>query len=205
MKQTLIICFSLILASCNYAQNNKSLLGGPCEGCEAVHEYGNQKLTSKATLSDFYQKGQQIKITGTVYQKDGKTPAHNVLLYVYHTDQNGKYTAKSNAIGWEKRHGSIRGWMKTDEKGQYTFYTLKPASYPSRSEPAHIHLTVKEPNKKEYYMDSFYFHDDPLLTDKIKDLLKNRGGNGILKLKKEKEWLVGKRDIVLGENIPHYY
>ena len=48
-----------------------------------------------------------------------------------------------------RRHGYIRGWMKTNEKGQYRFYTLKPASYPNSTAVKHIHPTIKEPGKNE--------------------------------------------------------
>ncbi len=203
MKYYCLLSLLLLLHSNTYAQS-KQILGGPCEGCEAVYEYGDQLLSSETTLPDFHKKGPRLKITGTVYQKDGKTPAPNVILYVYHTDQSGHYAANTNAKGWEKRHGSIRGWLKTNSKGHYTFYTLRPGVYPSRTEPAHIHLTVKEPNKKEYYLDSYYFADDPLLSSKIRSRMRNRGGNGIIELRKEGGILMGERDIVLGENIPHY-
>jgi protocatechuate 3,4-dioxygenase beta subunit len=198
-------CLLLIaLTSCTQAQSSGRLLGGPCEGCEAIYEYGDRKLRAETTLPDYQREGPQIKITGIVYQKDGQTTAPTVILYVYHTDQSGRYTAPPNAKGWEKRHGSIRGWMKTDEQGRYTFYTLRPGTYPSRTEPAHIHITVKEPNKKEYYMDSFYFEDDPLLTSRIRSQMRSRGGNGIVELHQEGKIMVGKRDILLGENIPNY-
>jgi len=44
-------------------------------------------------MEDF--EGQKIKIQGTVYHHDGKTPASDVILYVYHTDQSGQYTAEA--------------------------------------------------------------------------------------------------------------
>ena len=70
---------------------------------------------------------------------------------------------------------------------------------------AHIHPTIKEPNKNEYYIDDFVFSDDPFLTNKEKEKMQNRGGNGIVKLTKNKEEMwVGKRDIILGLNIPNY-
>ncbi len=42
---------------------------------------------------------------------------------------------------------------------------LKPAAYPGRTDPAHIHITIKEPDKSEYYIDDFLFDDDPLLIE----------------------------------------
>ncbi|WP_299550860.1 intradiol ring-cleavage dioxygenase [Seonamhaeicola sp.] len=207
--RTLINIFILLLTltSCQSqtkkANTNKTV-GGPCEGCEAIFEYGNQKLTSIDTLPDFDQNKPKLRLTGTVFEKDGKTPAKNVILYIYHTDRNGIYPKKGGEKGWARRHGYIRGWIKTDKTGQYTFHTFRPAAYPNGTIPEHIHVTVKEPSKNEYYIDVFAFDDDPILTSKERHKLKNRGGSGIVKPALNDGILTAKRDIVLGLNIPNY-
>ena len=94
--------------------------------------------------------------------------------------------------------------MRTNEKGEYQFSTLKPAPYPNASDPAHIHITIKEPELNEYYIDEFVFDDDPLLTSLQRSRLENRGGSGILKLALENNQWVATRAIRLGENIPAY-
>ena len=158
---------SLFLLACGEQSAQEppqaKLAGGPCEGCEAIFEYGNKKLKPVDTLSDFSSNGPKLKVTGHIYMPDGKTPAVNVILYIYHTDQLGLYRHRTDATGWEKRHGSIRGWIKTDRSGSYAFYTLKPGTYPSRSEPAHIHATLLEPNGNYYYLKEWHFKNDPLL------------------------------------------
>jgi protocatechuate 3,4-dioxygenase beta subunit len=181
------------------------LVGGPCEGCEAVFEYGDRELSPVDTLPDFNDDGPRIKITGTVYQSDGKTPAEGVILYVYHTDQEGVYATRGGETGWASRHGYIRGWMKTGKNGKYEFYTLKPGTYPNRTIAAHIHPTVLEPNGKYYWLGSYHFEGDPYLTEKQKSPESPRGGSsGLLVLRKEGDLLVGGRDIVLGKNVPGY-
>lgn len=117
-------------------------VGGPCEGCEAVYEYGDRSLTNVDTLPGFMINKPQLKLTGTVFQKDGKTPAENVILYIYHTNREGIYKSEEDAKRWERRHGSTSGWIKKEGDGKYTFYTFRPASYPERSEPEHIHMTI---------------------------------------------------------------
>ncbi len=202
-------CLFLIcsFASC-VSQNNKEIsdkhVGGPCEGCEAVYEYGDRVLSAVDTLPDFEISSPQLKLSGTVFQQDGKTPAPDVIIYIYHTDQKGLYTKREPSEGWAKRHGYLRGWVKTDAKGKYTFYTFPPAPYPGDAEPEHIHMTVKEPGKNEYYIDVVVFEGDPLLTDEEKGKLENRGGSGIVKVKLEHGIGVAKRDIILGMNIPGY-
>jgi len=134
-----------------------------------------------------------------------KPQQKNIILYVYHTNQEGIYKPKENPKGWEKKHGYVRGWVKTDEKGQYSFYTLKPAPYPNRSEPAHIHYTILEPNGKYYWLGSSRFKGNSLLTENEINPDSPRGGStGLLHLKKEGDIWVGTRNIVLGKNIPDH-
>jgi len=208
-RPIIILSLTLLLSSCANSQNrnesNVRLVGGPCEGCEAIFEYGDKKLSSIDTLPDFNDKGLKIRVTGTIYQNDGKTPTEGVILYIYHTDQNGIYATKGRETGWGKRHGYIRGWVKTGKDGRYTFYTLKPGTYPSRSSPAHIHPMILEPNGKYYWLGSYHFEGDPLLTDKEISPESPRGGNsGLLSLRKEGNLWVGERDIILGKNVPDY-
>lgn len=197
-----VLLITSILTSCQ-AQSSKKV-GGPCEGCEAIFEYKNKQLTSVDTLPEFRRNEPKLKITGTVFKEDGKTPAENVIIYIYHTNRQGIYQTKGNETGWAKRHGFIRGWVKTGNDGHYTFYTFRPAAYPDGTEAEHIHITIKEPEKNEYYLDEYLFDDDPLLTQSIRNRLKNRGGSGIVKQKMEKGILTIKRNLILGKNIPDY-
>ncbi|QHW01635.1 intradiol ring-cleavage dioxygenase [Spirosoma endbachense] len=195
----------LILTLPAFGQSPK--VGGPCEGCEAIHETSVpfDKLDSFLKMPDATWEGKKpLGINGIVYKADGKTPAPGVILYIYHTDETGHYTAKTDAKGWEKRHGSIRGWMRTNDKGEYKFVTLRPAPYPGRTDPAHIHITLKEPGINEYYIDEYLFDDDPLLTAEKRQKLENRGGSGILKLKDVGNMFKASRHIILGKNIPNY-
>jgi len=127
MMLTISYVILLQVTGCSQG-NNKSTgaskhVGGPCEGCEAIFEspIPFKQLKSFDTLPDFNEPGPKMEISGTVYQRDGKIPAKDIVIYVYHTDQTGHYTPGPNARGWEKRNGRIRGWMKTDKNGFYRF------------------------------------------------------------------------------------
>lgn len=201
----LVLTFYIIVFSLSACQSQpQSLVGGPCEGCEAIFEYGDKNLSSVDTLPDFGINEAQMKITGTVYHKDGKTPASGVIIYIYHTNSSGEYPKRGNETGWAQRHGYIRGWTKTNSDGKYTFYTFRPAAYPNAKEPAHIHITIKEPDKNEYYLDDYLFDDDPLLTPAVRSRSRNRGGSGIVNIKEQADILLVHRDIFLGRNIPNY-
>lgn len=203
-----IVALILSASSCNSQtkQNSDKIIGGPCEDCDALFDYKalNKVLNPIDTIQGFEKKNPKIKITGTVLKRDGKTPAKNVILYVYQTNQKGIYEPNSNATGWEKRHGKFRSWMKTDADGKFTFYTFRPAPYPDGREPEHIHLYIKEPDKNVYYVDNYVFNDDPMLTEKEKNGLENRGGSGVITFEKKGELLTANRDIILGLNIPGY-
>jgi protocatechuate 3,4-dioxygenase, beta subunit len=208
-----------LLLSCNgqskknpaIPTTNNNTVGGTFEN-SAFTYYGIPKMISAIDTSPgWHQKGQKLLITGTVYQPDGKTPAPNVLIYYYHTNIEGRYVHKPN----EKRsmppnqlgqtHGYIRGWVKTDTTGSYAIYTVRPGTYPTRDEPDHIHVTIKEPNDiNEYYIDDFIFDDDILLTGEKRKRLQNRGGSGVLKLLAKDDLQIAEHNIVLGLNIPNY-
>ncbi|OOQ61304.1 dioxygenase family protein [Mucilaginibacter pedocola] len=179
-------------------------VGGGCDGCNLIYEGMPSNLSNKAYLPGWTAGGKKLIVEGTVYRKDGHTVAANVILYIYHTDSKGYYSASPGQVNG-KRHGHLRGWLKTGCDGKYTFYTTMPAPYPERNNPAHIHPVIKEPGINEYYIDEFQFDNDPLLTDSLRSKTENRGGSGIIKLSKNASGiLVCKRDIILGLNVPYY-
>lgn len=198
----LFISSSLGLAQKTSIENSK-LVGGACEGCEAVLDYGTLEPSPVDTLPKFEETKPKIKVTGTIYKNDGVTPAKDVILFVHHTNRNGIYPKRGGERGWESTYGYLHGWVKTGADGKYTFYTFKPGRYGGM--PAHIHPIILEPNGKYYWLGSFLFADDPQLTDKQRNPKTPRGGsNGILSLQKEDEIWVGRRDFILGKNIPDY-
>ncbi len=203
-------CIFFCLSSCAQQQTQKKITdikaGGSCEGCEAIYEspVSFELLNETDTLPDFNESTIKMIISGTVFKADGITPAPGIVIYIYHTDKFGNYATKGNEKGWAKRHGYNRGWIKTNEKGEYTFYTIRPASYPNSKAPQHIHPVVKEPGISEYYIDEFLFDDDPNLTLANKNNEKQRGGNGIVTLIKKINIFYGIRNIYLGKNIPGY-
>ena len=200
----LVLAFVLGTACAEEAPRSSQLVGGGCDGCELMFEGMPRTPGWRTAIAGNGEAGEPLEMRGIIYRSDGKTPAPDVILYVYHTDAKGYYSpAPGQTQG--RRHGHLRGWMKTDRMGRYEFRTVRPAPYPNRDVPAHIHPVVKEPGKNEYYLDEYVFADDPLLTREKRGKLENRGGSGIVELSRNQNgaW-VGRRDIVLGRNIPHY-
>jgi protocatechuate 3,4-dioxygenase beta subunit len=152
-------------------------------------------VRAKTVLSNETDKGEPIKIRGTVYKADGKTPAPNTLIYLYHTDFEGYYGRSSN----EHKHGRYRGWMLTNPDGTYAFNTIKPAPYPVNRFAAHIHMTVTTETAREDWIDSILFEGDKLISSHERESSGKRGGfNPILTLTRgEGGLLYGTRDIRL--------
>ncbi|MDM7922040.1 MAG: hypothetical protein QUS14_07040 [Pyrinomonadaceae bacterium] len=145
----------------------------------------------RAVLAEKSAAGERLLISGTVFGKDGK-PAPNTLIYLYHTDANGLY-----GRGREHKHGKHRGWMLTDAKGHYEFETIRPASYPSSTIAAHIHMTVTTADQKEDWIDSILFEGDRFITKRERESRKG-GFNPILTLERNAAGVyTGTRDIQL--------
>ena len=162
-------------------------------------------IKSVDTSSGWIEQGQKFLVTGTVFKLDGKTPATSVVIYYWQTDNNGYYSPKNGMDEKAKRHGHIRGWVKTDDHGKYSIYTIRPAPYPNDNLPAHIHTSIKEPDiTNEYYIDEFVFDEDKLLTDAKRSALENRGGSGILRVFISGDLQIAEHNIILGLNIPNY-
>lgn len=182
------------------------IVGLPCEGCEGVFEGLPDSLQSSARIAPEGTPGQAMRIVGIVRDKQGE-PVAGVIVYAYHTDAEGLYPPNDefkNQAAY--RHGVLRGWAKTDEKGRYRFDTIRPAGYPDTVIPAHVHMHVVEVGRCTYYIDDLLFEDDPRLTEQMrKELTLGRGGSGITSPVRDKggNWTVT-RDITLGEKIPGY-
>ncbi|NND63468.1 MAG: intradiol ring-cleavage dioxygenase, partial [Flavobacteriaceae bacterium] len=130
-RYTFVFSIILTLSACGQQTSSANNTVNSCEGCKAYEEYGDKRLTSVDTLPDFDKNGPHILLTGTVFQYDRKTPAEDVILYIYHTNREGIYPKTGNEKGHAKRHGYLRGWVKTNERGDYAFYTFRPGAYPS--------------------------------------------------------------------------
>jgi protocatechuate 3,4-dioxygenase, beta subunit len=190
-------------------------VGGKCEGCEATLEFDHARLSAHDTLPGADPDAPILKVAGTIYQNDGVTPASKVILYVYHAGQDGQYTVingidASSSLNsrnkglWATRHGSLRGWIRTDESGQYSFLTQRPAPSPKPNEPARIHMYIKEPGIAAYAIDDLLFENDPHVTGELVQTLEERCGSGVVRAVQENDIWVVQRDIILGLNVPGY-
>jgi protocatechuate 3,4-dioxygenase beta subunit len=142
----------------------------------------------RTTIVSDKEAGEPLIVSGTIYTPDGSKPLPGINLYVYQTDATGVYTTS----GGDNRKTRIHGLMRTNEAGRYEFRTIKPVSYPNSRIPAHIHAYVSGPGYPEYWIDEYWFNDDPFVAAEQKQkaaaqeafspiLTLTRGADGFLR------------------------
>jgi protocatechuate 3,4-dioxygenase, beta subunit len=140
--------------------------------------------------------GDPLIITGTIYSPDGRTPMEGARLWVYHTDATGHYSPLSES-GGDNRNTRLHGVMRTNAEGRYEFRTIRPAAYPGRTNPAHIHAFVSAPDYPEYWIDEYLFEGDSYITGEMRQKAVGTGTfSSILQLTRGSDGVLrGSRDI----------
>ncbi len=169
-----------------------------CEGCEGALEANPASLTASAQLALPDEPGERMQIQGVVFATDGQTPAPNVIVYAYQTNAQGLYANGTPETEASRRHGRLRGWVRTGQDGRYSFDTIKPAPYSNEQIPAHVHFTVLEPGRRSYWIDDIVFSGEFGVSDAYRRSMTNKGGDGVVTLTRAADgtWLA-RRDIFL--------
>ena len=156
------------------------------------------KLSNTDTIPDFDSKVNKLKISGIIYEKDGVTPAKDVILYIEQADENGDFELrKFNGEKYVYHSGAIR----TNADGRYTFYTFVPGNDRRYNQLQQLFPVVKKPSGPEYIVPSFLFDADPMLTKKCrKRMAKKDDLSRILKPSLKDGILVVEKDIVIQES-----
>ena len=102
--------------------------------------------------------GERLVITGQAVAPDGVTPAVGVIIYAYQTDATGEYHNDTNRVA------RLHGWAKTDQSGRFEFRTIRPAPYPNRGIPAHVHFHAWGSGYPLQWTEDLKFAGDPLLS-----------------------------------------
>ena len=141
MEVLLIFCLTMI-----------SLAAGPPPTPAAP-----ASVNSLSIITAGSEPGERLIFSGQVFAPDGETPAANVIVYAYQTDSTGHY--QNDASGVARLHG----WAKTDAQGHFEFRTIRPAPYPGRTVPAHVHFHIYGGGYPLQWTQNLMFADDPIL------------------------------------------
>src|SRR5260370_11419752 len=163
MKATMILALMECLAAAVAQKQPQDVASAPAQ------------LPSSGRIAPAGEPGTPLRITGTVVAQDGQTPLAGVVVYAYHTDADGYYRrvgASGEAGEGEPR---LRGWVKTGADGRFEFSTIKPAPYPHREVPAHVHIHAWGAGYPRQWFE-LEFAGDPMLpkqhfTDNTADYL----------------------------------
>lgn len=125
---------------------------------EAAQEERPARISAQERIAPEGEPGQPMRIRGTAFLEDGRTPAAGIVIFAYQTDAGGLYH-EEGARTWR-----LRGWARTDHQGRFEFLTVRPGVYPNRSTPAHVHFTMDGKGLSRRWTGDLEFADDPLLT-----------------------------------------
>jgi len=140
--------------------------------------------------------GEVMNLTGTVFQKDGKTPLANTLIEAWQCDEHEKYDNTSDDY-------LFRGAVKTGKDGKYAFKTIVPVPYNDGGtwRPAHIHLRVSSGDHQDLITQIYFEGDTHIAKDAA--AASPQAVNRILKIKKNaSQESEVKFNIVMGKSFP---
>ena len=104
------------------------------------------QLSSVARIAPTTEPGTPLVVRGQLLNVNG-TPAADAVVFAYHTDREGLYDKRENGPhSWR-----LRGWVKTDKDGRFSFETIRPGSYPNSNNPPHVHFTAFLANGERYH------------------------------------------------------
>ena len=151
------------------------------------------RIPARIQIAGASEPGERMAISGHTLSWRTGEPVPGVIIYAYHTDNTGRYDGGPAGT----RHARLRGWVRTGADGGYSFTSIKPAPYPDRTMPAHIHYIVLEPGKPPYWIDDVVFDGEFRVDAAYKAKMENRGGNGVTTLTRPEGVWTGVRDIRL--------
>lgn len=94
--------------------------------------------------------GDWLVVSGYVYLNDCITPLAGAVIDIWQADSKGVYDFSDKFI--------LRGKVKSDDRGMFTFTTIVPGFYEPR--PLHIHVKVTHPDAVSLTTQIYFSGDD---------------------------------------------
>ena len=111
-------------------------------------------------INDSDRRRQVAPASGRILDASGR-PLHGAQVEIWQVDRNGVYL-HSEGGDREQRDAGFQGYGRciTGKNGEYTFRTVKPVPYASRT--SHIHFGVRRPGSSERFTTQMYVKGEPL-------------------------------------------
>ncbi|WP_459210119.1 dioxygenase family protein [Aquimarina rhabdastrellae] len=114
-------------------------------------------------------KGSKIIVSGKIYSGlDKKEPVRNAKVEVWHADDFGTYHIEEHNkdISYYSTNKPIlRGFILTDENGEYAFSSIRPGLFGDRAR--HFHYRISAPGYRTLETQIYFKNDPRILIDDI--------------------------------------
>jgi len=116
---------------------------------------GNISAISKVVSEE--EPGIPFVVKGQLFKPNGRVPANNVLVHMYHRDHAGFDFGPndSSLTTWR-----LQGWVRTDADGKFEFHTIRPAPDHIGREGGHIHFTIVSSDFGKQWAPKIHLLDD---------------------------------------------
>lgn len=114
-----------------------AILAGSGLFAQAIHE-APADAPSQGRVAPASEPGERLSVAGVVVDASGK-PVSGASLYIYQADREGYYGVKPVSNNRDPR---LKLFLRSDDKGAWSFETVRPGSYPNSRVPGHIHFEV---------------------------------------------------------------
>ncbi|MGI9541782.1 MAG: hypothetical protein ACR2MX_00910 [Cyclobacteriaceae bacterium] len=110
--------------------------------------------------------GTPMKVMGTVYDHETATPIPNGKIEIWHADDQGIFhpTGSGNVSDYEPNEVTLRGYVITNEEGDYQFNSIKPGLYTGRRR--HIHYRIVASDYKALTTQSYWKGSNRIKIDR---------------------------------------
>lgn len=110
--------------------------------------------------------GEPLVIIGRVTAADTCTPLKDAVIDIWHANHSGLY---DNQMKEYENKYYLRGRMKTDAEGRYSFTTILPAAYSTGSSmrAKHIHYKISAPGYEALTTECYFEGDKYNATDSL--------------------------------------
>ena len=115
--------------------------------------------TSTGVLAPAGEPGPRLVVSGVVVAADGSV-VPGASIYAYQTDAEGYYGVKPVSDSSNPR---LRVLLRSGAKGDWSFETIRPGSYPASRAPGHIHFEVAAAGFAPRVFE-IVFEGDPFVT-----------------------------------------
>jgi catechol 1,2-dioxygenase len=196
IKNSALTAFS-VAALGTIQWNGKSFVGDNVTTTDILGPYYRPGSPMRNDLIPKGSKGEVMHLSGTVFQKDGRTPLADAIIEAWQCDENEVYDNTSDEY-------LFRGTVKTGKDGKYNFKTIVPVPYKAGEtqwRPAHIHLRISSGSHQDL-ITQIYFKGDPHLAEDAGSASPN-AVNRILDIgKNSKNEKMVKFDVIMGNAFP---